>query len=78
MDLPPDATLKTRYLHKAIGEYEYSPAPHYEKATMSPRAVEQGTVDFDYHNEESDVEIAPDGAWVRARVGVPREWLGLD
>ena len=71
-------TLKKRYLRKAIREYEYSPAPEYDKRNMSPMALEQGTLDFDYQNEESDVEIAPDGAWVRARVWVPKEWLDLD
>jgi len=37
-----------------------------------------GATDFDYQNEESDVDIATDGAWVRARVWVPKEWLDLD
>jgi hypothetical protein len=78
MDSQMDAALKTKYLRKAIREYEYSPASEYEKSTMSPMAVEQGTVDFGYQNEESDVDIAPDGAWVRARVWVPKEWLDSD
>ena len=69
------APLKRRYLRKAISEYEYSPAREYEKSQMSPRAAEQGTVDFDYKNAESDVEISMDGAWVKARVWVPKEWL---
>ncbi len=73
-----DAALKKRYLRKAIREYEYSPAPEYDKSSMSPMAIERGTLDFDYQNEEADVDIAPDGAWVRARVWVPKEWLDLD
>jgi hypothetical protein len=75
MGSQPDTALKKQYLLKAITEYEYSPAPEYEKSKMSSRAVNQGTVDFEYHNEELDVDIAPDGAWVRARVWVPKEWL---
>jgi hypothetical protein len=66
---------KERYLRKAISEYEYSYAPEYEKTRMSPKAVKEGTLDFDYHNPMEDVEIGRDGAWVRARVWVPKEWL---
>lgn len=78
MDSQSEAELKKAYLQKAIREYEYSPAPEYEKSRMSTKAAEQGTVDFDYHDAESDVEVAPDGAWVSARVWVPKEWLDSD
>ena len=67
--------LKKQYLRKAISEYEYSPASEYEKSRMSPKAAEHGTLDFDYKNAESDVEISKDGAWVKARVWVSKEWL---
>ena len=67
--------IKKRYLQIAIREYEYSPAPEYEKTRMSSQAVKEGTVDFDYKNAESDVEISLDGAWVNARVWVPKGWL---
>ena len=66
--------LKKRYLRKAISEYEYSPAPEYDKSRMSSKAAKYGTLDFDW-NPESDVEISSDGAWVKARVWVPKEWL---
>ena len=67
--------LKKRYLRIAIAEYEYSPAPEYVKRRMSRRAVSQGTVDLDPSDAESDVAISPDGAWVTARVWIPKEWL---
>ena len=67
--------LKRRYLRKAISEYEYSPAPEYERSRIGSKAAEHGTLDFDYKNSESDVEISSDGAWVKARVWVPKEWL---
>jgi hypothetical protein len=70
-----EMALKKKYLRKAIAEYEYSPAPEYNSRRMSRRAGEHGTVDFDYKNAESDVEIDRDGAWVNARVWVPKEWL---
>jgi hypothetical protein len=78
MDSQPGIDLKKLYLRKAIREYEYSHAPEYEKSKMRPMAVERGTVDFDYNNAEADVDVAPDGAWVRARVWIPREWLDSD
>jgi hypothetical protein len=78
MDSQSETGLKTLYLRKAIREYEYSPAPEYEKPRMSPTALDQGTLDFDYHNAEADVDVAPDGAWVRARVWVPKGWLDSD
>ena len=68
-------SLKKRYLHKAISEYEYSPAPEYKKSRLSSIAAKEGTLDFDYKNAGSDVEISRDGAWVNARVWVPKEWL---
>jgi hypothetical protein len=67
--------LEKRYLHTAIAEYEYSPAPEYKKSLMTPKAAEDGTLDFDYESPDSDVEISRDGAWVKSRVGVPKEWL---
>jgi hypothetical protein len=68
---------KQRYLQKAIDEYEYSPAPEYEKSRMSSRATQSGTLDFDYDDPETDVDLSNngDGAWVNARVWVPKEWL---
>jgi hypothetical protein len=72
MNLVQEAELKERYLRRAICEYEYSPAPEYDKSRMSPQAAEAGTVDFD---PKADVEICRDGAWVAARVWVPKEWL---
>jgi hypothetical protein len=66
---------KERYLRKAIAEYEFSYAQEYEKTQMSSKAAKEGTLDFDYHNPMEDVEISRDGAWVRARVWVPKEWL---
>jgi hypothetical protein len=38
-----EAALKEQYLRNAIEEYEYSPAPEYDKTSMSPRAAAQGT-----------------------------------
>ena len=72
-----NAELKERYLRKAIEEYEYSPTPEYDKTRMSSRAAESGTLDFDYHDPERDVDLcnAGTGAWVNARVWVPKEWL---
>ena len=67
--------LEKRYLRTAISEYEYSPAPEYEKSRMSSKAAEHGTLDFDYKNPDSDVEVSRDGAWVKSRVWVPKEWL---
>ena len=67
--------LKKRYLQKAIDEYEFSPASEYGKRNMTVRAAKEGTVDFDYHDAESDVELSRDGGWVTARVWVPKEWL---
>jgi hypothetical protein len=69
--------LKKQYLRKAIDEYEYSPAPHYDKPHMSSRAAQSGTLDFDYHDPERDVDLCNvgSGAWVNARVWVPKEWL---
>ena len=71
----PTVDLKKRYLQKAIDEYEYSPALEYDKCSMTARAAKEGTVDFDYHNAESDVEISRDGGWVTARVWVPKKWV---
>jgi hypothetical protein len=44
---------------------------------MSPRAAESGTLDFDYQGPERDVDLSINGsgAWVNARVWVPKEWL---
>jgi len=69
--------LKNRYLQKAIGEYEYSPAPEYDKPHMSSRAAQSGTLDFNYDDPERDVDLCNvgSGAWVNARVWVPRVWL---
>jgi hypothetical protein len=67
--------LKKRYLQKAIEEYEYSFAHEYDKSQLTSKAASEGTVDFEYHNAESDVEISRDGAWVNARVWVPKRWL---
>jgi hypothetical protein len=67
--------MKKRYLLKAIEEYEYSYAPEYDKTHPTLVAVSEGTLDFDYHDPESDVKISPDGAWVNARVWVPKKWL---
>ncbi len=74
------ATLQKQFLRKAIDEYEYSPAPEYDKKRMSPRACRAGTLDIDYANSTRDVELSfngsvCNGAWVTARVWVPREWL---
>jgi hypothetical protein len=66
-------SLKKRYLRKAIAEYEYSPTPEYKKSRLSPIAAKEGTLDFDSKNVE--IEISRDGAWVNARVWVPKEWL---
>lgn len=76
--LPAEIDIKNKYLQMAISQYEYSPAPEYEKRRMSIKAATKGTIDFDYHDAESDVEVAPDGAWVRARVWVPKDWLAAD
>ena len=70
-----EAALKREYLRHAIEEYEYSPAPEYDKSRMSNLAVAEGTLDFEYHNPELAVEISVDGAWVNARVWVPKRWL---
>ena len=69
--------LKKQYLQKAIDEYEYSPAPEYDKSRMSSRAAQSGTLDFGYHDPEKDVDLCNigSGAWVNARVWVPKEWL---
>lgn len=67
--------LKERYLRTAIDDYEFSFASEYEKSKMSTRASKEGTLDFDYHNAKEDVEVSRDGAWVRARVWVPKKWL---
>lgn len=69
-----DFEMKRRYLKIAIDEYEYSGAPEYDKTRMTPRAVAEGTVDLDYGDTEK-VEISSDGAWVPARVWVPKSWL---
>jgi hypothetical protein len=78
MDLQEEMELKERYLHKAINEYEYSFASEYDKSRMTTRAVKEGTLDFEYHNSKEDVEICPDGAWIRARVWVPKEWIDAE
>jgi hypothetical protein len=70
-----EAALKRKYLRKAIDEYEYSPAPEYDKVRMTPLAVAHGTLDFDYDNADAAVELSTDGAWVNARVWVPKEWI---
>lgn len=69
-----ESEIKRRYLQKAIDEYEYSWASEYEKRAMTPRAVSEGTVDLDY-GDTDEVEISQDGAWVRAKVWVPKSWL---
>jgi hypothetical protein len=66
--------IKRHYFQKAIDEYEYSWAPEYDKRAMTPKAVSEGTVDFDYGDTDK-VEISTDGAWVYARVWVPKSWL---
>ena len=73
-----EAALKQRYLRKAIDEYEYSPAPEYDKLSMSPLAATQGTLDFDYDKADSSVELSINGAWVNARVWVPKDWVQTD
>jgi len=70
----PQSDLKRRYLLKAIEEYEYSFAVEYDKSELTPKAAVEGTIDFDY-KAESEVEISPDGAWVKARVWVPKKWM---
>jgi len=45
---------------------------------MSPLAATQGTLDFDYDNADSAVELSIDGAWVNARVWVPKGWIQPD
>jgi hypothetical protein len=67
--------LKKRYLQKAIEEYEYSFADEYDKPQLTPKAASEGTVDFDYQNADTNVEISKGGAWVNARVWVPERWL---
>lgn len=44
---------------------------------MTPAAMKDGTLDFDYNDPESNVELCPRGtdAWVNARVWVPQKWL---
>ena len=73
-----ETELKKQYLQRAIDEYEYSSAPEYEKSRMSSRASQSGTLDFDYHDPEMDVDLSSNGsgAWVNARVWVAKEWLG--
>jgi len=66
---------RKEYLRIAIEEYEYSFAPEYQKRHMTRRAANEGTVDFGSYNAVSDVEISPDGAWVKARVWIPKKWL---
>ena len=75
---PAQAGLKQKYLRKAIDEYEYSSAPEYDKLSMSLLAAAQGTLDFDYDNADSAVELSIDGAWVDARVWVPKQWIQTD
>jgi len=65
--------LKKLYIQRAA-EYEYSWAPEYKKRTMTKRASSKGTVDIDPADVER-VEVSPDGAWVPAKVWVPKEWL---
>jgi hypothetical protein len=67
--------MKKKYLLKAIEQYEYSFASEYDKTQLTEKAAAEGTVDFDYHDPESGVTISPDGAWVRARVWIPKSWL---
>jgi hypothetical protein len=67
--------LKKRYLRRAIAEFEYSFAPEYAKKRMSRMAVTRGTLDFDPNEADSHVEPSVDGAWVTARVWVPKQWL---
>ena len=68
--------LKQQYLDKAIAEYEYSWAPEYEKKTMTQRATRKGTLDFEYDDADRDVDVTPNGAWVKCRVWIPkRRWL---
>ncbi len=55
------AALKELHLRKAIEEYEYSLGPEYDKSSVSPRAVAKGTLDFDYHNAQSAVELSVSG-----------------
>jgi hypothetical protein len=74
-DSSQQSELKKRYLKKAIEEYEYSFAAEYDKTQLSPKAASEGTVDFDYHDPDGDVEISSDGAWVNARVWIPKKWL---
>ena len=70
-----EADLKRTYLRKAIQEYEYSPASEYDKLRMSRLATTQGTVDFNQNDPDSAVELSVDGAWVNARVWVPKQWV---
>jgi hypothetical protein len=64
--------LKKRYLRTAIAEYEYSFASEYARRRMSRRAVTGGTLDFDPTEPDSLVEPSVNGAWVTARVWVPK------
>ena len=75
---PAHAELKKQYLRQAIEDYEFSPAPEYDKPHMSSRAAHAGTLDLDYDDPERNVDLSNDGsgAWVNARVWVPKEWLG--
>jgi hypothetical protein len=75
LDFSQEGNIKERYLKKAITEYEYSFGPEYDRTRMTAKAATEGTLDFDYHSSDSDVEISRDGAWVNARVWVPKEWL---
>jgi hypothetical protein len=72
------SSLKRKYLRKAISEYEYSPAPEYDKRTMTRRAARGGTVDLDHSSAATAVEIGIDGAWVNARVWIPKDWITTD
>jgi len=67
--------VRKKYLRLAIEEYEYSFASEYQKRHMTRRAANEGTVDFGSYDEVSDVEVSPDGAWVKARVWIPKDWL---
>ena len=69
-----DLELKRTYVEQAIADYEYSWAPEYDKRAMSPRAVAEGTIDVAYDDTER-VHLSQDGAWVIARVWIPKSWL---
>ena len=66
--------LKEQYMQRAIEEYEYSWSSEYDKRAATPRAVSEGTVDLDSADADR-VEVASDGAWVPARVWIPKTWL---